>query len=124
MYLRRTHKTGERVSSNRLRQHPFRNEIKHTTKQRQHNSFKPLEIMNYSVFVVHARATHHLPNWDDTTVLASCKNKGTRKATEAAYIATNDTINTRVGFIKWAKSAALFSMRNVRDVGNVKKQKT
>ena len=68
--------------------------------------------MDHSAFVVHAHATHHLPNWEGATVLASCKNKGNRKATEAAYIVTNDTINTRVGFIKWAKSAAVFSIKH------------
>ena len=68
---------------------------------------------DYSACVSHAHATHHLPNWDGASILASCKNKANRKATEAAYIATNDTINTRVGFIKWAKPAALFSIRNI-----------
>ena len=68
--------------------------------------------MDHSAFVIHARKTNHLPDWDGATTLASCKTKGNRKATEAAYIATNDTINTRVGFIKWAKSAAVFSIRN------------
>ena len=67
--------------------------------------------MDYSAFVVHAHETHHLPKWEEATVLASCKNKENRKATEAAYIATNDTINTRVGFIKWAKSAAVFNIK-------------
>ena len=69
--------------------------------------------MDYSAFVVHAHETHHLPKWEEATViLASYKNKGNRKATGAAYIATNDTINTRVGFIKWAKSAVVFSIKN------------
>ena len=70
--------------------------------------------MDHSAFVVHARKTSHLPDWDGATTLASCKTKGNRKATEAAYIATNDTINTRVGFIKWAKSAAVFSIKNTK----------
>ena len=70
--------------------------------------------MDYSAFVVHAHETHHLLKWEEATVLASCKNKGNRKATEAAYIATNDTINTRVGFIKWAKSAAVLASRRIK----------
>ena len=69
---------------------------------------------DYSAFVVHAHETHHLPNWDAASILASCKNKADRKATEAAFIATNDTINTRVGFIKWAKPAAVFSIRYIK----------
>ena len=36
-------------------------------------------------------------------------------ATKAAFIATNDTINTRVGFIKWAKPAALFGIRYISE---------
>ena len=67
---------------------------------------------DHSAFVVHAHFSNHLPNWDRATVLAKCGDKGGRKATEAAFIATNDTINTRVGFIKWAKSAAVFSIKN------------
>lgn len=70
--------------------------------------------MDHSAFVVHAHQTHHLPNWGGATILASCKSKGYRKATEAAFIATNDTINTRGGFIKWAKSAALFSVTTIK----------
>ena len=66
--------------------------------------------MEYSAFVVHAEKHNHLPNWSEAGILARCKTKGSRKATEAAYIATNDTINTRAGFIKWAKAAALFSI--------------
>ena len=68
--------------------------------------------MDHSALVVHAHATGHLPNWAGASILAKCGDKGDRKATEAAYIATNDTTNTRVGFIKWAKSAAVFSIRN------------
>ena len=68
--------------------------------------------MDYSAFVVHAEQSHHIPNWAEAGILACCKTKGSRKATEAAYIATNDTINTRAGFIKWAKSAALFSIKD------------
>ena len=68
---------------------------------------------DYSAFVVHAHASNHLPNWERAKVLAKCRDKGCRKATEAAYIATNATINTRLGFIKWAESAAWFSLRNL-----------
>ena len=68
--------------------------------------------MEYSAFVVHAEQSHHIPNWAEAGILACCKTKGSRKTTEAAYIATNDTINTRAGFIKWAKSAALFSIKD------------
>ena len=39
--------------------------------------------MDHSAFVVHAHKTHHLPNWDRAMILASCKTKGHRKATEA-----------------------------------------
>ena len=55
---------------------------------------------DHSAFVVHTHHTHHIPNWDGATVLATCKKKESRKATEAAYIATSDTINTRAEFIK------------------------
>ena len=34
-------------------------------------------------------------------------------STEAAYIATCETINIRVGFMKWAKSAAVFGLSNM-----------
>ena len=61
-----------------------------------------------------AISTHHLPDWDAASILASCRNKADRKATEAAYIATNDTINARVGFIRWAKPAAVFSIRHIK----------
>ena len=71
--------------------------------------------MDHSAFVVHAHKTSHLPNWEGATVLASCRTKGYRKAAEAAYIAMNDTINTRVGFIKWAKPAAIFGIKDVTD---------
>ena len=74
--------------------------------------------LDHSAFVVHAHQTSHLPDWGGATILASCKTKGNRKATEAAYIATNDTINTRVGFIKWASSAAVFG------IGSSKRSKT
>jgi len=69
--------------------------------------------MEYSAFVVHAEQSNHLPNWVEAGILASCKTKGNRKVTEAAYIATNDTINTRAGFIRWAKSAAVFSIKDM-----------
>ena len=71
--------------------------------------------MDHSAFVVHAHKTHHLPHWDRAMILASCKSKGHRKATEAAFIATNETINTRVGFIKLAKPAALFGVRYISE---------
>ena len=67
--------------------------------------------MEYSAFVVHAEKTNHLPNWNRAGILASCKNKQNRKATEAAHIAMNETINLRVGSMKWAKSAAAFGIR-------------
>ena len=66
--------------------------------------------MDHSAFVVHAQETNHLPNWDGAGILASCKNRDNRKATEAAHIARNETINIRVGFMKWAKSAAMFAI--------------
>ena len=69
---------------------------------------------DFSAFVVHAHESHHLPDWYAASILASCRNKAERKATEAAYIATNDTINTRVGFIRWAKPAAVFSIRHIK----------
>ena len=68
--------------------------------------------MDHNAFVAHAHSTGHLPNWGGAKVLTTCKDKSVRKATEAAFIATNETINTRVGFIKWAKSAAVFSIRD------------
>ena len=70
--------------------------------------------MDHSALVIHAHHTNHLPDWKGAIILAKCKSKGLRKATEAAHIATNETINTRVGFIKWAKSAARLSIRDVR----------
>ena len=66
--------------------------------------------MEYSAFVVHAEKTSHLPNWGAASVLAVCGNKARRKATEAAYIAVNDTINIRAGFMKWAKLAAVYGI--------------
>ena len=70
--------------------------------------------MEHSAFVLHAQRTNHLPNWDGAGALAFCNNRENRKATEAAYIATNETINTRAGFMKWAKSAAVFGILNMR----------
>ena len=70
--------------------------------------------MEHSAFVLHAHSTNHLPNWGGAKVIAKCKSKGSRKATEAAYIATNETINTRVGFIKWAKSAAVYCTQMIK----------
>ena len=64
---------------------------------------------DHSAFVIHAHSTAHLPNWDGAKVIARCGSKGCRKATEAAFITTNETIKTRVVFINWAKSAAAFS---------------
>ena len=66
----------------------------------------------YSAFVAHADETGHLPNWERAKVIASCSSKSIRKVTEAAYIATSETINTKGGFIKWAKSAATFSIKD------------
>ena len=65
----------------------------------------------HSALVIHAEKTHHIPDWGGAGVLALCKNKQNRKATEAAYIAVNETINMRVGSTIWAKSAAIFSVQ-------------
>ena len=67
--------------------------------------------MEHSAFVMHAQKTNHLPNWDGAGILASCRSRENRKATEAAHIATNETFNIRVGFMKWAKSAAIFGIQ-------------
>ena len=67
--------------------------------------------MEHSAFVIHAQKTNHLPNWDGAGILASCRSRENRKATEAAHIATNETFNIRVGFMKWAKSAAIFGIQ-------------
>ena len=67
--------------------------------------------MDHSAFVGHALETNHLPNWDGAGILTSCRNRDNRKATEAAHIAMNETINIRVGFMKWAKSAAMFAIQ-------------
>ena len=68
-------------------------------------------LMEHSAFVIHAEETSHLPNWNRAGVIAVCRSKDNRKATEAAYITTSDTINVRTGFLKWAKSAARFGIR-------------
>ena len=64
----------------------------------------------FSAFVIHSMKTNHLPNWDRARIIAVCKNKDNRKATEAAHIANNDTFNLRPGFMKWAKSAAVLGV--------------
>ena len=69
--------------------------------------------MEHSAFVIHAEKTSHLPNFARAGILASCKNRDNRKATEAAFIAVSDTINIRVGSMKWAKSAAVFGIRGL-----------
>lgn len=69
---------------------------------------------DHSAFVIHAHNTHHIPKWRDAEVLTTCKNRDSRKATEAAFISTNETINIRVGSMKWAKSAARFSIASLR----------
>ena len=67
--------------------------------------------MDRSAFVAHAKKTSHLPYWDGAGILASYKNKGNGKAMQAAYIAMNETMNIRVGSMKWAKSATAFGIR-------------
>ena len=67
--------------------------------------------MEHSAFVLHAQKTNHLPYRGGVGILASCKNRENRKATEAAHIATNETINIRVGSMKWAKPAAVSGIR-------------
>ena len=68
--------------------------------------------MEHSAFVLHAKKkTNHLPNWGGAAILTSCRNRENRKVTEAAHIAINETINIRVGSMKWAKPAAVFGIR-------------
>ena len=69
---------------------------------------------DHSALVIHAQKTNHLPNWGGAGILALCKNRENRKATEAAYIAMNETINIRVGSMKWAKSAAMYSLKEAQ----------
>ena len=69
--------------------------------------------MEHSAFVLHAHKTNHLPYWDGAGVLAICKNRENRKATEAAFIATQETINVRVGSMKWARAAAAYGITNM-----------
>ena len=69
--------------------------------------------MDHSAFVLYARKTKHLPNWGGASVLASCRSRRSRKATEAAYIATCETMNIWVGFMKWAKSTAGVGLANL-----------
>ena len=45
--------------------------------------------------VAHREATEHLPNMNDITILARCRDKRLRKITESIYIKANKTINTR-----------------------------
>ncbi|XP_043205006.1 uncharacterized protein LOC122372176 [Amphibalanus amphitrite] len=68
----------------------------------------------HSAVVIHAQKTHHLPRWGGAEIIALCKNKDNRKATEAAFIAMNETINIRVGSMKWAKPAAMYSLKKTR----------
>ena len=71
--------------------------------------------MDHSAFVLHARKTNHLPNWGGASAIpASCRSRQNGKATEAAYIATCETIHIRVGFMKWAKSAEVFGLSTCR----------
>ena len=65
---------------------------------------------SYSALVGHIDSSNHLPNWSSAAILKTCKNKETRRATEAAFIAINEMISSRAGFIKWAKSAALLGV--------------
>ena len=67
--------------------------------------------MEHSAFVIHAEKTSHLPNWGGAGIVASCRNRESRKAIEAAHIAMNETINLRVGSMKWTKSAAAFTIQ-------------
>ena len=59
--------------------------------------------MEHSAFVVHALNTSHLPNWGGAGILTSCRSKENRKATEAAHIAMNETINIRNKKIRHGK---------------------
>ena len=65
----------------------------------------------HSALNIHAEKTRHIPDWGGAGVLALWKNKQNRKATEAAYIALNETIHIWVGSMKWAKSAGIFSVQ-------------
>ena len=56
--------------------------------------------MEHSAFVIHAQKTNHFRDWDEAEILASCKSRENRKATEAAHIATNETFYIRLGFMK------------------------
>ena len=59
-----------------------------------------------NALVVHAERTDHLPDWKGATVLHNNLSRTERRAVEAAYITTEENINTSSGFFRLANPAA------------------
>ena len=59
-----------------------------------------------SAFVAHAEEEGHLPDWTGAAVVGQNLSKTQRRIVEAAFIATEMTINTSPGFFRLATAAA------------------
>ena len=59
-----------------------------------------------SAFVAHAEKEGHLPDWKSAAVVGQNLSKTQRRIVEAAFIATEMTINTSPGFFRLATAAA------------------
>ena len=66
-----------------------------------------------NALVVHAEQTDHLPNWDEASALHTGFSNLERRAIEAAYIATQDNLNTSSGFFRLATPAAQHILKTI-----------
>ena len=62
--------------------------------------------------VVHIDSEGHLPNWGEAKILHKGLNKMKRRTVEAAYIATENIVNHREGFVNLGKVAGRLVVRS------------
>ena len=73
-------------------------------------------IKHSNALVMHALNTSHLPRWNGARILHRGMDRKTRKALEAAAIATHPTINFKLGSSNWAPQAASRIMKDWRSL--------
>ena len=66
-----------------------------------------------NALVIHAERTDHLPKWAGASVIHSGLSKIERRAIEAAYITTEENINTSSGFFRLANPVAKRILRSI-----------
>ena len=64
-----------------------------------------------NAMVLHLEKCQQFPDWTKAHVIAEGMSKSIRKATEAAYILLDDTLNSKPGFFTWSKSAAKMALK-------------